>query len=277
MAAADITSDAPPIFLTRNFLNSFASVTVSKGDFSKARAFDFTRTSKWISLGSSVSESETYQAALKEGTAEAIRSVNFIALLGINLRRFIIETRPTAAGAFVTVPGGDQTGADFTASDLVLPLASNIDVESIKVTATETQAGTGNDKEIGDIIVATLQFQPIRGMFNYRRRYIDNVKTIELADGTKDYTYLYHTDDSFEFFMASISFRAITLAQRDLFLALRRNRNSFIFYPFPGNTVGDIFPCRIVPDSYEEEPLTKGIRAKSGFEIEFEIEEIGAQ
>lgn len=265
---------AEPIFLSNNFLNRDAVIAVTLGDSIKERAFDMTRSSKWVSIGSVASQEETYDARLFLGSGQFIRSVDFIALLGINLRRFIVEYSSDDGVNWFTFdpPNGDKTGADFTEEDLILSIASPVDVNRIRIRATETQAGTGTDKAIGDIVVAKVTLQPARGLGTYEKNPEDNIKTVIMADKSIDYAALQRSDDSFEFYRATISFLGVTQAQRDLIRAIKTDIGPFLFVPEPGDIPGDMFICRIAPSSYRERYMDK---SKIHYMINFDIEEIG--
>jgi len=271
--AASLIANAPPIFLTKNFLNGFSVVSVLTGDPFKQRAFDMTRGSAWTTQGFSSPTPQTYDARLFEGSTQALRSINFVALLNINLKRFRLEFSATDGAPFTTFSGFDFTGSDFSGVDLLVSLPADVDANRILLTVTEIQSGS--EVSVGDIIIAKLRLQPAIGFNTYRKRYRDNVKTIQMADGSLDFTYIRRSPSSHEFYSSSVSFRGMSQAQRDLVRAIKTSQDSFIFVPEPGDVPGDMFFSRIVPDSYEEDYIS--MRRGAGYNINFGVEEIGAE
>jgi len=273
MAQAIITAGAAPIFLTKNYLNRDAVVAVSTGDAFKHRAYDMTRTSKWVSLGSDDSTTETYDARLFEGSAQSTRAVDFVALLGINLKNFKLEYSSNDGSTWATLGTDYSVGVNnFTGEDHIITLVTAVDINRIKLTAYKTQTAD-QDKEVGELLVCALRLQPTSGLFRYKKSFRDNVKSIQMADGTLDYTYVFRSDDSFEIYGASVEWRGISQAQRDLMRAIKASPEPFVWYPEPGDVKADAFLCRIVPDSYDEEYVSKYRGA--GYAISFSVEEIG--
>ena len=271
MAVIDTSLRSPPAFLEENFLNRDAVVAVSKGDAFKHRAYDMTRSSKWVAIGSVPSVQEEYDARLFKGATQFLRTVDAIMLLGHNLKRFLVEYSSNDGGAWTTFPGMDWTGSDFSGSDLIASIAGTVDVNRVRVRATEIQSGT--DKEIGDIVVSKVQLQLTRGFFEYRKRYEDTVKSLTMADGSKDYTNIFRSDDSFQFYRASVIFSALSQSQRDLLFAIKSAIGPFLWMPEPGNIPGDVFLSRIVPSSYEESYFIAD--RSQGHIVRFDVEEIG--
>jgi len=269
---AILTADAAPLFLTKNYLNGFAAVIVTTGDDFKARAFDMTRGSAWTSQGFSSPSPQTYDARFFEGSAQALRKVNFVAILNTNAKRFSLASSDDNSIPTSIIPGFDFTGSDFSGTDLLISLASDIDINRILLSVTEIQSGS--EVSVGDLVFGELLLQPALGMSTYRKRYRDNVKTITMADGSMDYTYIRRSDSSHEFYSSAVGFRGVTQAERDLLRAIKVSQDPFVFVPEPGNVPGDMFLSRISPDTYEESYVS--MERSAGYGISFGVEEIGA-
>jgi len=281
MAELNIAANAPPIWLTKNFFNRFSAensgITVSTGEAFKERPIDFVRETKWTSVGSSDGSPETYAGKLFESTAQTVRSVDFIALLGINLKNFIFQYSDDNGATFTTLPElnfpATSPVADFSGTDKLVTLASPVDIDLFQIIATDVQAGTGTEKEISEIILATANFQPSKGFVKYEKAYEDQVKTVKLADGSIDSTNLFRGDAGFDFYRSSMSFMGVSQAQRELFLARKRDTDPFVIFPEPGNVPADAFFCRFRPSSFKEKYIS--MHRAAGYEIKFDLEELG--
>lgn len=276
--ALNIAAGAPPAFLSKNYLNRDAydqsGIEVSTGDAFKHRAFDMTRSSKWVSVASSDAVTETYNARMYEGALQVSRTVDVIALLGINLKNFLVEYSNNDGASWTTVPGLDyQVGvADFSGTDKIAALASSITFNRLRVSMYRTQTAN-QEKELGELIVAALTYQPTAGMSTFRPEPDENVKTVVLADGTIDYTHIYRSDDSFEMQRFQVAFAAVSQTVRDALRAIKRDINPFLFWPEPGDDVPEVYLCRIAPDSFRAAYLS--LRRAAGYNISMTVEEVG--
>lgn len=269
---ASLVANAAPLFLTKNYLNGFAIVAVTTGDDFKHRAFDMTRGSAWTTQGFSAPTPQTYNARLFEGSAQALRSINFAAILNTNIKRFKLEYSATDGAPWTIFNGMDFTGSDFSGTDKLVSLAANVDANRILLTVTQIQSGS--EVSVGDIVLGNLRLQPATGFTSYRKRYRDNVKTIKMADGSLDYTYIRRSDSSHEFYSATVEFK-MSQAQRDLIREIKVSQEPFVFVPEPGDVPGDMFLCRIAPNTYKESYLS--LHKGAGYLISFKVEEIGAE
>lgn len=275
-----LAARANPIFLSKNFVNRGAEdagdLTVLQDGGATAssaflkRLFDMTRASFWTSLGSDDTKTEEITIGLYEGVGKIQRDFNFVALLNFNALRFKVESR-VGAGAFSIIPGFDFTGTDFTGTDLVIPLAVDVTADQIRITITTTQTPNA-EKIIGEVIVAKDKFQTAVGLATYDRSDDEVTKVLEMADGSKDFTMIFRSDASFEFFNASVAFTNVLVAELANFRALKADPEAFLFYPEPGDVVADIFLCRIMPGSWRQSYLSM---TKGSYVLAFEVEEIG--
>jgi len=282
VASRILTANAPPIFMSRNYLNRGAlenadiSVLQDGGATGSSaflhRLYDMTRSSYWASLGSNDSKQEVITAGLYTGAAKVNLAFDFVAVLGHNLASWKLQYKPTA-GSFTDLPALDFTGTPDTQTDTFASLAAAVNAEDIRIIANTVQGGGGGEKQIAEIIIALTSFQPDKAPYRYDRSYQDNVKTIKMADGSLDFTHIFRSDDSAEFWRAALGWRAISQAQRDLFRLEKKRVAPFIFYPEPGTIPGDIFLVRIRPDSYRDGYMS--LNRDAGYEIEMELEEVG--
>jgi hypothetical protein len=260
-------SKAPPAFLTPNYLNSdclaAGAISVSSGDAFKARAFDMTG-SAWTSLGSSDATPEYYSFQFYTGPAKTPQLVDTIALIGFNGKDFSISYSYNGGAPTVVNVSG------YAGSNYFLKLANSVMMDSVRVDIQNTQTAN-QEKQIGKFYVGAVIFQPPMSFYQYKCNHPDNIKTVVLADGTKDETAVYRSDSSFEMWSCSMAFRGVSAALRDQFKALKLVRPMAVM-PKPGDDPGDIFIARIVPGGYDEEILAIG---SDLYVVTLQIEEVG--
>lgn len=278
---ADVAAGAKPVFLSKNYINgdsdTAGGITVTTGTPYRHRAYDMTRTSKYTSAGSNDDTLiEIYTCRFYEGSGAIRRTFNFLALLGMNLKNFIVEyLDPVDGVTWQTVPGTDyRVGtADYAAEDLILSL-TDIDSDAVRIRMFRTRPTANQEKELGDFIVAALRFQPAVGFAMYRPEYPQNVKSMRLASGKTVSTAVYRSDGSFTFWRAHLLWRGISDAQRDEFYELYESPEPLIVLLEPGDRPSEARLCRIAPSSYSDEYIQIGRRA-CGWNVEFDLEEIG--
>lgn len=174
-------------------------------------------------------------------------------------------------------PSAAFTGLDFTSStnsaaNVITSLAAPVTATHVKITATTTIVAS-EEKKVGLFICALGTFQATYGPTEYSPRFREMVKEVRLADGTIDSTHIYRSASSFSFYEADLAFRFVNSTNRDNFQTLRRLNESFLFYPFPGEEVDEIYLGRMKPESYKEPYSSEYLSA--GRDISFTFEETG--
>lgn len=274
---ASIALNAAPIFLSKPYLNTDAfnagAIVVSSGDAFKHRVFDLVRSTQWVTQGeNSDAVASTYQSKLYDGSTVSARDVDFIGLYNVNLKNFKLQYR-LSGGAWATFPGMDYSvgTADFSSTDLLVPLNAVVTFDELLLTCYATQTAN-QEKAVGGLIVAKMTFQPSRGLATYSRAPQDTVITVQMGDGSLDETTILRGDDGFSFERSQLSFLGITQADMDSFDALRGD--GFLFVPEPGNRPQDIFLCRVSPGSYRKQYLSLS-RVPAMYSLSFGVEEMG--
>lgn len=273
----DFADGATPAFLSENYLNRFALaagdiIASANGQNFLDRLYDFDRDGLWGTTGSDDLTQETIDFGIYDREANVERSVDYIALHNINLKKFKVQYKPTG-GSFTDIPELDFSSVDNTATDLRVSLATPLSVERIKIIM-DTTFVADDEKKIGMIAVGAALFQPSMGLSNFRPRRPESVKEVELADGSIDYAYILHSTTRFEFYRAEMTFKAVGDAERDLFRSLKLRLYPFMCIPEPGNLPNEIFLGRVAPNSFVE-PYQTFRQAKAGRQISFTFEEVG--
>lgn len=262
---------APPLFLTRNYLDRDSVVYVRSGDAFKERAFDFVPSSKYYSVGSNDGIQEQYDFQIFRGSTADTPELDFFAVLGHNL---------LTANLYYSTNGGASwvnTGMTFGAGTAPIYTLRSLGVSSVSPNRValfmDTTQTANAEKYFATLVAAKVILQPSRGFREYRREYDDNVRSVVLAGGDVDTTHVYRDGQSSEHARFFVSFAGVSESERQSFLSLKRLNSNFLFMPEPGDVPGDVYNVRMEPGSYRESYLSRWKGA--GWAIEFELRELG--
>lgn len=273
---ANLAALAPPLFLSRNYINGDAddqgAITCSSGNSFRHRIYDMDRGSYWSSLGSDDATVESITAGLYQGSVQADRTIDFIALMGINLKRFKLEYSADDGANYSVVPGADYSAADFSSDNLILSLSSPITANKIRLIMYSTQTANA-EKQVSDMIAALLTIQTTDTFSDYDPLETPNIKDVKMADGTIDFGVVRRSDDSFVMFSAQVEWEFMSLADKESLRAIYKSGQPFLFMPEPGDSPDEIYLCRFKPGSFKT-PYTIKYRG-AGFSVKATIEEVG--
>lgn len=251
MAALNVAASAPPVFLSKNYINRDAEENggVSQSSDSLVnslleRIWDMDPYSYVETSGSSDGASVTYDFNLYEIGVLTTRSIDFIALTNFNLKNFKIEYSTNDGGTWTIFTGADyQSGtANFSGEDFILSLASPVTgINRLKITATHTQSGTGAEKKIGDFIAALADYQMTAVPAKARSSFIENVRDVELGNKNINRVLKKWSAVSYEYFRKTYLFQYVTTSERDTLRRIKRNGDNFLWYPEPGEKKRDIY------------------------------------
>lgn len=278
MAQITLTADSKPAFLSKNYLgrdsHNAGDLVVSSSDSLKNRLYDMDPTGQWQSSGSNDATSEIITAGLYEGEAQASRSIDFIALMNINLKNFLLEYSANNGSSYATITGFDyQIGtADYASSNIITSLVSPISANKLKLTMYRTQTAN-QEKKIGLVVFALGTHQTTTHLSAYAPTRPNTTKEARMADGSISYMHVYRSDNSFELYRASVGWRFVSESDRTTFRSIKNSAAPFLWYPEPGDQVRDIFLCRIVPGSFND-PFATTYKG-AGYDISMALEEIG--
>ena len=276
MALIAVTSGAAPAFISKNYINrdckNAGGIVVSTGDTLKHRLYDGDPTGAWNSVGSSDATTETITVALYQGALQVSRSIDFMAFLNVNIKNFLLEYSNDDGATYTTVIGGDYTSASLAAADLLLPLATPITANKIRLTMTTTQTANA-EKSIGQWIAALGTFQTAKNMTAYEPTWEEGENRVEMGNRTKAYSYTLRSDNSFELYSAAVGWRFVASAERDSFRSVKNTADPFLWMPFPGDQTRAVYLCKMLKGTFKDPFSTTYIGA--GYDISFELEEVG--
>lgn len=268
---------AKPVFLSNSYLtrDSFnaGGIAVSSGDAYKARAYDMTRGSRWLSVGSSDAVTETYQAKFYLGSLWLAQNVDCLILADTNLKNFKFEYS-VGGGALTIFPGMDyRVGtADFAGTDLIVPIANAVSADLLLLTAYRTQVA--NQEKYAKILACAVKFQAGRGLSTYKKTPIDVEKEVEMGDKSTKTTYVMRSPASYRFYRAQLGFLGCSEADRAALEGLATLGDSFVFLPEPGDKPADLFRCKVAPNTYQESYLSLD-RAPKLWRVDLAVKEVG--
>ncbi len=274
MALPDQTAGAAPIFLGLPLITTDADVAndVVCSDATmqalRNRLYQLDATAPCASVGSV--GTETITAGFWLGSAQQSQSVDCFFILGMNLLRFKIEYSNDNGGSWTLVTGSDYSAADYTGgATFVLFLAAAVTANKVRLTMYDT-----TDKTVGTFDCALKAFQPNgRPMSKFDPRPMQARKEIQLADHTKDVTYLAWSDNSYTLMEMDCEHDFITTTDKALFDALFSQFAPFLFMPEPGDDSKAIILSQLKLNSYKPKYLNmwKG----SGYNVKYTTEPLG--
>lgn len=270
----NLASGAPPIFLTKNYVNrdvvdGAGVFTVSSMDAIKERILDMDPYAYWQGANADDAVSEVVDIALYDGAAQVVRSLDFLALLNINFKSFTVELSDDGGTSFHTT----YTETDYALSYWVKDLsAAAKDANYIRITANTTQTANSY-KKLGTVVAAGLLKQmPEPPSTPIDRNEVETAIALTMSDGSKDISYIRRSDASFTFYQASLNFRYVPAADLRELQELRRENPVFLLYPEPGDKQDEVFYCRFsTPLKIKYSSEYKG----AGHDLAFGVEEIG--
>lgn len=265
-----LTGDAKPAILSKSYVTRDCLYTLTSGATLSNRFYDMDFTGQWTSVGSSEGATETITIQFYEGSLAVERTIDFLALMNINLKNFTIAW--SSGGAYTTFTGADYTSgvANNAAKNFVLSLATPITATHIRITATNT-IGAVAQKLIGGIVAASGTLQFSAGMTSYEPERVEKRTEVKMSDGSTAFGYIYRSDNSFEFYRAKASWRFVTEAERTILRTVKTTTAPFLWYPEPYEQPRDLFLC--VFKSVKEKYSTTYKAA--GYDIDAEIMEVG--
>lgn len=276
--ALSIATGANPAFLSPNYINRFADrgndLAVSSGGTLKHRLYDNDPEAQFSSAGSDDSTIETITSGLWRPGAQLSRDVDFWAVLNHNLSDITVERSNNDGSSYTT----QYTDAAIAAAEVDTRevLGSTTAIDKLKISAQTTKTA-GDEKLIGALYVAKLRFQSAEPFYEYKPKpWRFGHKSSMMHDKTISSVPIFRSDASFKHYSADVKFIVdITDGDSELvnFQTMAFDPEPFLFMPYPGDRVRDIWLCRVKPNTYDDGPLLKS--TPNARLVEFTVEEVG--
>jgi hypothetical protein len=275
--------DAPVAFLSlprvTQDADNAAQIVASSMQALVHRIYQMDPTAYWQgSLGADDTKTEYITMGLYAGSAQAAFDLDAFLLLNHNLNNFVLEYctdyTPGAGGAagtgtwqnLATVTG--QAGADYQ-----LFLASpKTAVNGLRITMTTTLPAN-QQKKLGNFIAALGNFQFSKPFSKYNAVPAQVVASVPLADGTRDNTYFFWSDNSCVLNVLAFEHQNMTAADKASLDALFATAQAFLCYPEPYDNPRNIYLCMFEPGAYN--PVYYGQYKGAGYNLPFKLRQVG--
>ncbi len=247
--ALDLTIDGGPIFASRSHVNEetrkYGTFLVSSGENQALlrRIFDGDPRSTWLSVSADDLTQVDIDLSFQLRTAAISRTVDLIALQNINWKRFRIQYSNTGAAPFTTIPEFDYTGSDNTATDIIKEISS-ITANFLHIEITST-INADEKKQLGGIYACESKLQFSRGMVRDAKRYRENVRRLQLGDGSESEEQVRRSATSFQHYESTPGFDFVTKAERDTLFELKDDGDPLTWIPEPFDVPRDVFTVRM--------------------------------
>jgi hypothetical protein len=268
-----LTAGAAPIFLSKNYIHkdliTLGQYSVTSMQALLKRIVDMDPYAYWQSSGSSDAVMETITMSTVEGNTITLHTdVGLIALLNINLKEFYIRISADYGVSWV----GEYSVVDNTLENYILDISAAPKSVNYILIGAHTTIVPNQEKRIGTLVVAGLKKQMLNVPdFPIVRKDIENVKILQMANGSENVTRIKRSEASCSFFAATYKFSYVTYAELVAMRTFRRDNPEFLFYPEPYEKPGEIFHCRFDGPFVEQESAQyKG----AGYNLQFSVKEI---
>lgn len=275
MSALDLTVKAPPVFLSANKLTRYADqnsdLVLSSGLTLRHRLYDMDPAGAWAGENANDAVDETAEFGLWKPGAQMSQDVDFLAVLGHNLKAFDWDLSDDDG---VTYPGANQQASTLQTADYKInSLAAVIPADKVKLTMHTTQTAS-QYKQVGALVVAEALLQMSTGMSLFKKQPPRvKARTATMHDGSIRSSYIYRSDASLAFRNFAVGFKGLPEAEADALEAILLGADPFIFYPEPGNRPANMYQGRVVPGTYTRDYVAL---SRSGGElVTFDFEETG--
>jgi len=231
-----------PIILTKNYINSAASFSVSSGGGNISLAYDRDKNSQWSSSGAA---SDSTPVTIQVTLAASTTFDSFI-LINHNVKSYIVQYWTGSAwSTFITNTTDASQSATFNASQYGnLPSAiaafSAVTTTQILISLYSTQIAN-QEKVIGEIVCAAVQINPLQDMAVYEVKPRVKQKVKILGDGSIQYATVFWSPTQSQKYEAQITWKNLPYTQLASFQTLKQSGLPFLWYPESITRPDDIY------------------------------------
>ena len=255
-----------PKFFDKNFVDEAATKTASTGQATVDRIFDRDNELKWQSAGSNDTIQESIQVDFKSGGIALPRKVDFLAVLGHNLKSFKFQHDPGTG--FIDTPGAAATAEtqDFT----LFPI-TEVAADGIKLLMDTTQTAN-QEKKVGEVLALKRLFEaPTDEAFDrlgIERRPV--AKITRMLDDGVIVNQLRWAGNRVDRYAASLGFRRLAKSNLDSILAVVR-KGVFTIQPEPDERPDEFFLVTALPGGWRQSYTSRFKQV--GFNLDIRVEE----
>ncbi len=260
---------AEPKFFDKNFIDKAAILTASTGQPTVDRVRDRDKELQHASVGSDDATVETLKAEFKSGGVDILRNIDFLAVLGHNLKDFKFQ-HDIGAG-FVDTPGAATTTE--TATFTLFPITKVTGVKAINLVMNKTHTPVSGEKKVGEILVLErlLEFPADEAFAAYSFDFQPTAKVTRMLDDGTIVNQLRWAGNRVERYNAQIAFG---LLPKSLYDSLRSvvQKGIFMIQPEPDERPDEFFLVTHVGGGFPAR-YTSGFKA-AGYDLSLSLREV---
>ena len=278
MATFTLTTEANPIFASKNYLNQdaidYGTFTADEMSALLPRVIDGDPFSYWQGSTSSDLTTVVLTFSLNEGSAVVSRTIDLIVLQNINWKNFTGQWSPDGINwTTITTLNYASGTADNAETDLIVnPSDITSTAKYIRFNVTKTIVADSK-KKCGGIIICAGVLQLAGGFEDYDIKYRESVRELELGDRTISREYVMRSAASYDFWGAGFTASIVTEAELLLLRQIKRAGNPFVFIPEPGENPRDAYLCHF--DGAWVHKYENPVRS-IGYSIKIKVKEVGS-
>ena len=275
MATWTIASEALPIFASKNYINQdaadYGTFTATEMNALVQRIIDGDPYSYWQGSTASDVTEVTLTFSLNEGSSLIARSPDLIILQNINWKNFVGEWS-TNGLSWTTIATLDYSSASNTATDLIVNPSDIASAKYLRFRITTTIGGAAK-KKCGGIIACLGTVQPAGGFLDYKVKYRESVRELELGDKTISREYIMRSAADYEFWGASFALQIVTATELATLRGIKRDGIPFVFIPEPGDNKRDAYLCHFDgPWGHDYDNPVRSV----GYVVSMKVKEVGS-
>lgn len=278
MATWTIAAEALPILASKNYVNQdavdYGTFDASEMDALLERVIDGDPYSYWQGSVASDATTVVMTFSFNEGSAVVARAVDLIILQNINWKNFVGEWSADGA-SWTTISSLNYASgtADNSATDIIVN-PSDITSTAKYIRFSLQKTITANQKKkCGGVIVCAGAIQLSGGFIDYKVKFRESVRDLELGDKTISREYILRSAASYDFWGASFDCPIVTSTELATLRQIKRDGNPFILIPEPGDVKRDVFLCHFDgPWGHAYENPVRSI----GYLIPMKVKEVGS-
>lgn len=278
MASWILTGDnAFPIFASKNYINQDA---LDNGTFSASemnalvdRIIDGDPESYWQGSSADDTTDVILTFSLNQGATVTARSPDLLIFQNINWKNFV-GAWSVDGFAYSTIASLNYAAgvANNAATDLIVNPSDIALAKYLRFTISKTIVADSK-KRCGGIIACLGALQAAGGFSNYKVKYRESVREVELGDKSISREYIYRSAASYDFWAAAFDLEIVTTAELVTLRTIKTNPDPFILVMEPADRPRDSYLCHF--DGPWAQAYESAVRT-IGFAIPVKVKEVGS-
>lgn len=269
----NLNSKAPPVFLSAPYINRHTNkggdLVVSSGTDLRKRLLDMDPASQWSGDNADDGVDETLTAGFWLPGFQTSYDVDFIAVLGHNLKAFDIKLSNDNGGTYPTT----YNYTDQTANYVIKNVGTAVAADKLQLVAHTTQ-DEDDYKKIGCLIAASVLLQsPLPMNLFEPQPFRVRPREARMYDNSTRRSFIRRSAAKTYFRDFRVAISGLTESQADDLEAILMDPDPFLFYPEPGDKPRNIYLGQADPQTVHRRYVH--LSRSGGEMITFDFEEAG--